>query len=55
MYLRIVDKYLIEHSFYQRTAKLMKSKNWYHKEGEAIDEAITQATQYGKNNVKNDT
>ena len=48
-YLKAVDKHLEEHKIYQRIIKLMNSKTHNHREAEAIDGEITQATQYGGN------
>ena len=49
VYLRAVDKYLQKHQIYQRITILMKSKRRSnHKEAEAIDKAITEATEYGE-------
>ena len=48
VYLKTVDMYLTEHRIYQCIAKLMKSNRSVTKKAEAIDEEITQATQYGK-------
>ena len=52
VYLRAVDKVLTERNVYQRIAKLMKSKKRNHKEAEAIDEAITRATEYGEQQLE---
>ena len=47
-YIRAVDRYLTKQNFYQQIAELMKSKRDHHKEEEAIDEDITQASYYGE-------
>ena len=47
-YLRAVNKHLIKNRIYQRIGKLIKSEKDNHKEAEEINEAITQATQYGE-------
>ena len=47
-YLRVVNKFLTKRNVYNRIKKLMKLKKSYHKEAEAIDAAIVEATQYGE-------
>ena len=47
-YLRAVDEFLTRRNVYNRIKKLMKSKRSHHKEAEAIDAEITEATQYGE-------
>ena len=48
VYLRAVDHFLTKRNVYKQIVKLMKSKKKRnHKEAEAIDKDITEATQYG--------
>ena len=54
VYLRAVDKYLREHHIYQQIAKLTKSRRPCHTEAEEIDQEITRATEYGKQQCKKD-
>ena len=49
VYLQAVDKVLTKQNVYKQITKLMKSKKKRnHKEAEAIDKDITEATQYGE-------
>ena len=47
-YLRAVDEFLTQQKVYLQIKKLMKLKGRNHKEVEAIDKGITEATQYGE-------